>query len=166
MSTNENAFANGEWRNGQFYPYGCQSDFASALAQQAERQRQASGWQPSDDDGPDGMPLRPPGAGLSAEDLELLTLAARALGAERIEVIEGENWVNLHFADGSTMFGWNPLRHSDDTFTMMVRLRLLDKHPDFTYKLAEEQGREGADEVEAARRAATRAAAEIGKTMP
>ena len=118
---------------------------------------------PSDDDGPDGMPLRPRGPGLSAEDLQLLTLAARAIGAERVEVVEGEAWLNLYFSDRPPAFGWNPLRHSDDTFTMMVWLRLLDEHPDFTYKLAEEQGREGADEVEAARRAATRAAAEIGK---
>lgn len=120
--------------------------------------------QPSDDDDELGLPLQPPrGPGLSDADLELLKLAARALGAVRIEEVEGEAWLNLHFADGWTAWNWNPLRHGDDTFTMMVRLRLLDEHPDFTYKLAEEQGREGADEVEAARRAATRAAAEIGK---
>jgi hypothetical protein len=118
----------------------------------------------SDDDGPDGMPLRPRGPGLSAEDLELLTLAARALGAQ-VEVVEGEQWVNLHFADGQVVYGWNSLQFNGDTFELGVRLKLFDEHPGFCYLLAVEQGREGADEVEAARRAATRAAAEIGKAM-
>jgi hypothetical protein len=81
--------------------------------------------QASDDDGPDGMPLRPRGAGLSDADVELLTLAARALGAERVEVVEGEQWVNLHFADGSTAWNWNPLRHGDDAFNLSVRLQLI-----------------------------------------
>jgi hypothetical protein len=143
------------------------AEYASAPQEEPESLRVdwAGGLpQPSDDDDEHGMPMQPPrGPGLSDADLALLTLAARALGAERVEVVEGENWLNLHFADGSTMWNWNSLLHSDDTFTMMVRLRLLDEHPGFTYKLAEEQGREGADEVEAARRAATRAAAEIAK---
>ena len=119
-------------------------------------------WEPSDDDDDAGMPLRPRGAGRSDADLELLTLAARALGA-RVEVVEGEWWVNLHFADGQVVYGWNSLMISGDAFELAVRLRLLDEHPDFTYKLAEEQGREGVDDIEAARRAVTRAAAELGK---
>jgi hypothetical protein len=138
MSTDENKFQRGEWFEGQFYP---------------------------DDDSDQGEPPAPPRTAIPEPDLQLLELAARALGAVRIETIEGEQWVNLHFEDGSTVFGWNPLRHSDDTFTMMVRLHLLDEHADFTYKLAEEQGRDGVDQVVAARRAAVRAAAEIGRNQ-
>lgn len=104
----------------------------------------------------------PPRKTIPAAERELLELAARAIGAVRVEDVEGEQWVNLHFDDRSTMFGWNPLRHSDDTFIMMVRLHLLGGNPRFIDLLAEEQGREGTDQVEAARRAVTRAAAEIG----
>ena len=127
----------------------------------------------SDDDGPDGMPLRPRGAGLSAEDLELLTLAARALGAVRIDVVEGEQWVNLHFADGTVAHGWNPLRHSDDTFNLQVKLRMdvrvgTQNHTvtvgwGVGLRCVEEVF--GSDDCAAARRAVTRAAAEIGKAM-
>jgi hypothetical protein len=81
-------------------------------------------YQMSDEDGPDGMPLRPLGVGLSEADLGLLTLAARALGAERVEAIEGEQWVNLRFADGSTAWNWNPLLHGDDTFNLAADLGL------------------------------------------
>jgi hypothetical protein len=136
VSTDENNFQRGEWFEGQFYP---------------------------DEDGGQDEPPAPPRTTIPDADRQLLELAARALGAVRVETVEGEQWVNLHFEDGSTMFGWNSLRHSDDTLAMMVRLRLLEGHSDFTKKLAEEQGREGVDQVEATRRAATRAAAEIGK---
>jgi hypothetical protein len=122
VSTDENKFQRGEWFEGQFYP---------------------------DDGDPEELPAPPRGPGIPDADLQLIELAARALGAVRVETVEGEQWVNLHFEDGSTVFGWNPLRHSDDTFTMMVRLRLLDEHADFG----------------AARRAAVRAAAEIGQNQ-
>lgn len=138
MSTDESKFQRGEWFEGQFYP---------------------------DEGDPEERPAPPRGPGIPEADLQLLELAARALGAVRVEIVEGEQWVNLHFEDGSTMFGWNPLRHSDDTFTMLVRLEMLYEHAGFTYKLAEEQGREGADPVVAARRAAVRAAAEIGRNQ-
>lgn len=128
----------------------------------------------SDDDGPDGMPLRSPGAGLSAEDLELLTLAARALGA-RVEVVEGEQWVNLHFADGQILCGWNPLRHSDDLLQLVAAMKMnirqsndevyVDCLDDIGVKTtACEQAQ--VDRTEAMRRAAVRLAAEIGKAMP
>ena len=81
-------------------------------------------YQMSDDDGPDGMPLRPRGVGLSDGDLELLTLAALALGAERVEAVEGEQWVILHFPDRAPSFGWNPLRHGDDTLNLAVDLSI------------------------------------------
>lgn len=82
-------------------------------------------FQLSDDDDANGMPLRPPrGPGLSDADLELLRLAARVLGAVRVEEVEGEQWVNLYFADGSTMWNWNPLLHGDDTFNLAADLGL------------------------------------------
>jgi hypothetical protein len=127
---------------------------------------------PNDDDGPDGMPLRPPGAGLSAEDLQLLTLAARALGAT-VETVEGEQWVALHFADGTIEHGWNPLRHRDDTFNLACDCG-IDLH--FGGDFVRANGMESEEEEEfergnkvacraAAARAIVRAAAEIGKAM-
>jgi len=139
-------------------------------------------WEPSDDDGPDGLPVQPPrGPGLSAEDLELLTLAARALGAVRIEEVEGEAWLNLYFADGSTAWNWNPLLHSDDTIDLAARLSkrdggvavLLNSRFDqtgFATVYTDEHHVSSQewmldDPKAAILRAVTRAAAEIGKTM-
>lgn len=124
---------------------------------------------PSDDDDEHGMPLQPRGPGLSAEDLELLTLAARAIGA-RVEPVEGEQWVALHFDDGQVVHGWNSLRHNGDTFELLVRLEL---HLDFAMGMvvayagtrSEKQciERRGDDSSAATRLAVTRAAAEIAK---
>lgn len=126
-------------------------------------------YQPSDDDGPDGMPLRPRGAGLSDGDLELLTLAARAFGAVRVECVEGENWLHLHFANETTAFHWNPLVHGDDALALSVRLKL-----DVTHRVVGGERVEvvpagmsatvepyNGDPYAATRRAVTRAAAEI-----
>lgn len=136
------------------------------------------GPNPSDDDDEHGLPLQPPrGPGLSAADLELLTLAARALGAIRVEVVEGENWVNLHFADGSTMWNWNPLLHGDDSFNLAVEMDFsIEQNTSFKRScvLARAPGQESMFETEffepwaddkraATRRAVTRAAAEIGE---
>jgi|GEM_PF-4698525 len=126
----------------------------------------------SDDDGPDGLPLRLRGCGLSAKDLELLTLAARALGAVRVEEVEGESWLNLHFADGSTIWNWNPLLHGDDTFNLAADLDIDVLHST-VYREAQAVGPMqrvssapwGDDKKAATRRAVTRAAAEIGKAM-
>lgn len=93
---------------------------------------------------------------IPAADRELLELAARALGAG-FEEVDGEGYGNLHFADGSVVHAWNSLEFSGDTFDLAVELDILvgaclrvnligDKHAN-------------------ARRAVTRAAAEIGKSM-
>jgi hypothetical protein len=132
-------------------------------------------YQASDDDGPDGMPLRPRGAGLSDADVELLTLAARSLGAERVEVVEGERWVNLHFTDRAPAFGWNPLLHGDDAFNLAVQLDFsIEQNKSFerSCALAYVPGQESMFETEffepwdgdksaATRRVIVRAAAEI-----
>jgi hypothetical protein len=123
---------------------------------------------PSDDDDADGMPLQPPGAGLSAEDLELLTLAARALGAERIEVVERESWVNLYFNDRPPAYSWNPLLHGDDTFNLQVDLRMWVRVDSVKKRsgvalgdvLCTEYWDQHPDARAATRRAVTRAAAE------
>jgi hypothetical protein len=152
MSTDENSFRKGTWQDGQ--------------------------WEPSDDDDAEGLPIRPGGAGLAEADLELLTLAARALGAARVEVVESENWVNLHFPDGQVVYGWNSLLHSDDTVHLIASLNL-------SLSVNHEEHREGKKSVvvmwddpqnpdagtadldpdprAAIKRAVTRAAAEIGK---
>ena len=125
----------------------------------------------SDDDGPDGMPLQPPrGPGLSADDLELLTLAARALGA-KVEVVEGEQWVVLHFADGAVVYGWNPLMINGDAFELQVQLRMDVRIGTQNHTVTVGWGAGigcveevfDREDVAAGRRAVTRAAAEIGK---
>lgn len=130
------------------------------------------GWVPSDDDDEHGLPVQPRGPGLSDADLELLTLAAKAIGA-RAEAVEGEQWMALHFDNGRVEHGWNPLRHSDDAFTLAARLGML---VDFNSRAAMDINRTGEnasdwhggtddDPVIATRLAITRAAAEIGKAM-
>jgi hypothetical protein len=142
MSTDENTFKKVEWTGDQ--------------------------WDPSDDDDTDGLPLRPHGAGIAEADLELLTLAARAIGAVQVEVVEGEAWVNLHFDNGPPVYSWNPLLHGDDTFNLAT-----DTHMQITQRVDEVRiGHRslpalyepvGEDRRSATRRAVTRAAAEIGK---
>jgi len=124
----------------------------------------------------DDLPARPRQV-IPAADRELLELAARAIGAVRVEDVEGENWVNLHFADGSTIFHWNSLVHGDDAFNLMVDLD-LEVIPSGAWVgggsselAALVQSGDGIEEVEvhagdpraATRRAVTRAAAEIGR---
>jgi hypothetical protein len=57
-------------------------------------------------------------------DLILLQRAAHAIGAVRFAVIVGEGCVNLHFADGTVVHSWNPLKFSGDALDLAVRLRL------------------------------------------
>ena len=110
----------------------------------------------------------PPRQEISPEDLALLQLAAHAIGAQ-VEVVEGENWVNLHFEDGSTLFHWNSLVHSDDAFNLLVRLRLDLLHGGDAVAINDQHVvlvdyvEYGPDPAADARRAATRAAAEVGK---
>lgn len=119
-----------------------------------------------DDDYVDELPVRPRQV-IPAADRELLELAARALGAVRVEEIEGEQWLVLHFADGTVAHGWNPLIHSDDTFNLQVDLQMQVSVDDgqavagCADAFVEEANH--ADLRAAARRAIVRAAAEIGK---
>jgi hypothetical protein len=57
-------------------------------------------------------------------DLVLLEGAARAIGAVRVEVVDGEGYVNLHLADSSIVHSWNPLTFSGDALDLAVRRRL------------------------------------------
>jgi hypothetical protein len=107
----------------------------------------------------------PPRVDILADDLALLERAARAIGDVRVEVVDGEGFVNLHFADGSVVHSWNPLMFSGDAFDLAVRLRLeIYIHEQDTtamtgdLKLANEQ--HGADAGAATRRAITRVAGE------
>lgn len=113
-----------------------------------------------------GEPPERPRVDIPKADLALLERAARAIGAVRVEVVDGEGFVNLHFADGSVVHSWNPLTFSGDAFDLAVRLRLeIYIHEQDTtamtgdLKLANEQ--HGADAGAATRRAITRVAAEI-----
>ena len=133
-------------------------------------------WNPSDDD--DELPAAPRGAGLSSDDRALLELAARAIGA-RFEEVEHEGYGNLHFEDGRVTHAWNPLVHSDDAFDLQVALDLhvlidiesagaISIEWDFggsttPASTVDEYAPIGGDDRAAARRAITRAAAEIGK---
>lgn len=58
---------------------------------------------------------------IAPADLELLQLAARALGAE-FEEVDGEIFGNLHFEDGSVIYAWNSLEFSADAFELLVKL--------------------------------------------
>lgn len=66
----------------------------------------------------------PPRREMLASDRQLLELAARAIGAVRVEDVDGENWLILHFADGTVMHGWNPLLFYSDTFELAVTLNI------------------------------------------
>lgn len=118
----------------------------------------------------------PPRRPIPEADLRLLELAGRAIGAVRMEVVEGESWVNLHFADSPTIFAWNPQRHSDDMLELAVSLD-IEIHPDRTigktstsfsinhrgHNTFERWSEHSGDGAAATRLAVLRAAAEIGK---
>jgi len=123
-----------------------------------------------DDDTVDDLPARPRRA-IPAADRELLELAARAFGAMDVEDIDGEEWVNLHFANDTTAFHWNPLVHGDDALALSIRLELDVLHrvvggrrvevlPAGMGAIVEPYN---GDPYAATRRAITRAAAEIAK---
>lgn len=138
-----------------------------------------------DEDTVDELPA-PPRVDIPPADRELLELAARAIGAQ-FEEVDGEGYGRLHFADGTVINAWNPLIHSDDAFALQVRLGMhvefahyegrlehvqvgvenqdydADSYAERTKWLVEEAG--GDDPMAASRRAVTRAASEIGKTM-
>jgi len=113
-------------------------------------------------------PPKAPRIDISEPDLVLLERAARAIGAMRVEVVDGEGYVNLHYADGSVVHAWNPLTFSDDALKMAVKLKLsIDIRDDAVCVTAGgnkhvvfESGR-GADLMPATLRAITRATAEI-----
>lgn len=99
-------------------------------------------------------------------DLDLLERAARAIGAVRVEVVDGEGYVNLHFADDSVMHAWNPLLFSGDALDLAIRLRLeIYIHEHATSAIAANlklvNEKHGDNASVATRRAITRAAAEF-----
>lgn len=127
-------------------------------------------WDPDDDDVVDELPA-PPRKQIPAADRELLELAARALGAVRVEDVDGEEWLILHFADGTEAHGWNPLLFYSDTFELAVALELDIMHRVVGGTRVEVLPAGGPltqefyaqDRLPAAARAVVRAAAEIGK---
>ena len=111
---------------------------------------------------------------ITPEDRQLLDLAARAIGAIRVEEIDGEGILILHFQDRSPEYGWNPLVHSDDALRLSVWLeidvnyrvvggRRVEAVPAGLPVFAEPYSGDGQI---AAKRAIVRAAAEIGKAIP
>jgi hypothetical protein len=113
-----------------------------------------------------GEPPERPRVDISEADLALLERAARAIGAARLEVVDGEGFVNLHFADGSVVHSWNPLMFSGDAFDLAVRLRLeIYIHVQDTTAMAADLNLanelHGDDAGAATRRAITRVAGEI-----
>lgn len=123
-------------------------------------------WETDEDFNP------PPTKIIPADDLELLTLAARALGAQ-FEEVDGERYGNLGFEDGSIAYAWNSLVHSDDTFNLAADLELDILHRVVGGRRVEVLAAGGMliqefyenDRKAAIRLAVTRAAAEIGKSM-
>lgn len=119
-----------------------------------------------DDDTVDELPA-PPRKDIPPADLELLEQAARALGAT-FEEVDGEGYGNLHFEDGSVVYGWNSLLFYGDTFELAVRLNMNIEITDGGWVYAcGDYGNcsepSGDNKASATARAVTRAAAEIGK---
>jgi len=113
-----------------------------------------------------GEPPERPRVDIPEADLALLERAARAIGAARVEVVDGEGYVNLHFAGGSVVHSWNPLMFSGDAFDLAVRLRLeIYIHVQDTTAIAADLNLanepHGDDAGAATRRAITRVAGEI-----
>ena len=71
-----------------------------------------------------GEPPERPRVDIPEADLALLERAARAIGAVRVEVVDGEGFVNLHFDDGSIVHSWNPLIFGGDALDLLVKRRL------------------------------------------
>ncbi len=125
-----------------------------------------------DDDTVDELPA-PPRKDIPAADLELLELAARALGAVRVEEIDGEGMLILHFAKQAPEYGWNPLVHSDDALRLSVRLEIDVMHrvvggrraeayaPGFNIVAEPYKG----NPLTATKRAIVRAAAAVGNAL-
>lgn len=113
----------------------------------------------------DELPAQPR-VDIPEADLVLLERAARAIGAVRVEVVDGEGYVNLHFADGSVVHCWNPLHFRGDALDLVVTLRLkVYVHEQHTrvasgdlQSIIEEHG---SDATVATCRAIVRAAAEV-----
>jgi len=117
----------------------------------------------------------PPRKNIPEGDRQLLELAGRALGAIRFEEVDGEGYATLHFADGSTAHGWNPLQFGDDAFELAVKLELdvltagarigneIAAMVQDGYSKVCEVEAHSSDPSAATRRAIVRAAAEIGK---
>ena len=112
----------------------------------------------------DELPERPR-VDIPEADLVLLERAARAIGAVRVEVVDGEGFANLYLAGGSVVHSWNPLIFGGDALDLVVRRRLqvyvqeqatLVMNADLEW--ASEQ--HGDDAGAATRRAITRAAGE------
>lgn len=122
----------------------------------------------------DELPPRPRKS-IPAADRELLELAARAIGAVRVDDVEGEEWLILHFADGTVTHGWNPLLFYGDTFELQVRLRLQVTPGTYLNDTATAYAPDGVEAKEhihyqqdmltATSRAIVRAAAEIGNNV-
>jgi len=129
-----------------------------------------SQWNPDDDDLIDELPA-PPRKSIPEADRELLHLAARAIGAVRVDDVEGEQWLSLHFGDGTVAHGWNALLFYSDTFELAVQLRIKpswpfteEAHADDSYGTVHiEQSDDVGDVKAATARAIVRAAAEIAK---
>lgn len=112
----------------------------------------------------DELPERPR-VDIPEADFVLLERAARANGAVRVEVVDGEGYVNLHFGDGSVLHSWNPLVFSGDALDLVVRLRLqvyVQEQATLVMNADREWASEqhGDDAGTATRRAITRAAGE------
>ncbi len=92
---------------------------------------------------------------MSADDLELLRMAARAIGELP------DTWVDSEAYFSGVLSRWNPLTDDGDALRLAVAMGNNDGRVCLLIEAAS-----GHDPCASARRAIVRAAAEIGRAMP
>lgn len=99
-------------------------------------------------------------------DKELLELAAKAAGIERLDFGKGE--IKTYCPDGYTTV-WNPLNDDGDALRLAILMKFDIEHTENAVHVGDWSSESVASAIprdRATRRAIVRAAAEIGKAMP
>lgn len=97
-------------------------------------------------------------------DIELLKLAAKAVGAE-YEIDKSSGYMSILSEIGGVSGHWDPLENDEDAFRLAIKLGFLfSRELEYQLTLVRLLG-DDSDEFSILRRAIVRVAAEIGKGM-